>query len=561
MAALKSNGTTRDVDQDTCAVTCEVVSERRQSEQLAQAASQYARSLLEASLDPMVTISSEGKITDVNSATERVTGVLRESLIGSDFAEYFTDPQKAREGYQQVFSDGSVTNYPLAIRNVSGKITDVIYNANLYRDVDGNVLGVFAAARDVTESKLLAQVLSKRNIELEKATAVALEASLAKSNFLSSMSHELRTPLNAILGFAQLIESNVSPPTPSQKRSLDQILSAGWYLLELINETLDLAQIESGKAVIFLEPVPLDQIMRECQELVEPLAVERGIGINFPQVESLHWVHADRTRTRQILINLLHNAIKYNKPQGMVTMVCTLAAPASVRISIRDTGPGLSPQQLGQLFQPFNRLGRESGAEQGTGIGLVVVKRLVELMGGVIGVESQLGAGSNFWIELNLTHAPLPTISAAEQAGQDSPKPTACTERRTVLYVEDNPANLALVQELLTRRSHLRLISAADGNLGVEYAQTYLPDVILMDLNLPGMSGVEAMKTLRCNSKTAHIPIIALSANAFPADIARSLDAGFFNYITKPIKLSEFMDALDVALEFANRKPMLEPAA
>ena len=177
MSALKSNGTTRNVDQNPGEAAFAVVSERRQSEQVAQAASQYARSLLEASLDPLVTISAEGKITDVNSATEQVTGVLRESLIGSDFAEYFTDPQKAREGYQQVFSDGSVTNYPLAIRNVSGKITDVIYNANLYRDLDGNVLGVFAAARDVTESKLLAQVLSKRNIELEKATAVAEEAS------------------------------------------------------------------------------------------------------------------------------------------------------------------------------------------------------------------------------------------------------------------------------------------------------------------------------------------------------------------------------------------------
>jgi PAS domain S-box-containing protein len=540
----------RDVSGHVVGITCTAteVTERRQAEEITQAASQYARSLLEASLDPLVTISAEGKITDVNTATEQVTGVGREILIGSDFADYFTDPQQAREGYQQVFLKGSVTDYPLAIRHVSGKITDVIYNASVYRDANGNVLGVFAAARDITQSKQLGQALSMRNVELEKATAVAEEASLAKSQFLSSMSHELRTPLNAILGFAQLIESNVSPPTPSQKRSLDQILSAGWYLLELVNEILDLAQIESGKAVMMREAVPLEHIMSECQELVEPLARKRGIEVSFPRMERPHWVEADLTRTRQVLINLLHNAIKYNKPGGTVSMTCTLVPPNSIRISVRDTGLGLSPEQLGQLFQPFNRLGRESGAEQGTGIGLVVVKRLVELMGGVIDVESQIGVGSVFSIELNLTTAPLLTTSETEQTAPHSPKPTNGTIRRTVLYVEDNPANLALVEELLTRRPDLRLISAADGNLGVEYARTYLPDVILMDLHLPGISGIEAMKALRADLTTAHIPVIALSAQALPADIIKAMEAGFVNYITKPIKLNDFMAALDVAL-------------
>jgi len=449
---------------------------------------------------------------------------------------------------------GSVTDYPLAIRHVTGKLTDVHYNASLYRDAKGNVLGVFAAARDITESKRMELALEVRNIELETATAVAEEASLAKSNFLSSMSHELRTPLNAILGFAQLIESNVSQPTPSQKRSLDQILSAGWYLLELVNEILDLAQIESGKAVMTREAVPLEHIMSECQELVEPLAQKRGINISFPRMERPHWVEADRNRTRQVLINLLHNAIKYNKPGGMVSMACTLVPPNSIRISVRDTGPGLSPEQLGQLFQPFNRLGRESGGEQGTGIGLVVVKRLVELMGGVIDVESQVGVGSVFWIELNLTTPPMLTAGETEQAAPNSPELKDGTVRRTVLYVEDNPANLALVEELLTRRPDLRLISAADGNLGVEYARMYLPDTILMDIHLPGISGIEAMKTLRADPSTADIPVIALSAHALPTEIIKTMEAGFFNYITKPIKLKEFMAALDVALEFSSSK-------
>ncbi len=521
---------------------------------LTNAASQYARSLIEASLDPLVTISAAGKITDVNIATEQVTGVGREKLIGSDFADYFTEPEKAREGYREVFSAGSVTDYPLAIRHVSGKIIDVLYNANVYRDTEGNVLGVFAAARDITQSKHMEDALRVRNAELETAKAVAEEANLAKSNFLSSMSHELRTPLNAILGFAQLIDTSTSPPTPDQQRSIDQILSAGWYLLELVNEILDLAQIESGKVVLSREAVPLERLMSECQALVEPLAHKRGIDISFPRLDRPHYVDADRTRIRQVLINLLHNAIKYNKPAGMVSMGCTLVPPNSIRISVRDTGLGLSPEQLGQLFQPFNRLGRESTGEQGTGIGLVVVKRLVELMGGTVGVDSQLGVGSVFWIELNLTTAPQPALGQAEQAAQAGPKRPQGIAHRTVLYVEDNPANLALVEELMLRRPDLRLISAADGNLGVEYARTYLPEVILVDLHLPGISGIEAMKILRADPTTAHIPVIALSANALSVDIELAMEAGFFNYLTKPIRLNEFMSALDLALEFSHRK-------
>lgn len=530
------------------------ITDHKKAEDATQAASQYSRSLIEASLDPLVTISAGGKITDVNKATEEVTGAKRDQLIGSDFADYFTDPQKAREGYQLVFSQGSVTDYPLAIRHASGKITDVLYNANLYRDAQGNVLGVFAAARDITESKRMEQALQVRNIDLEKATAVAEEASLAKSNFLSSMSHELRTPLNAILGFAQLLESSPSPPTPPQKRSIDRILTAGWYLLELVNEILDLAQIESGRAAMSREAVPLEHIMNECHALVEPLANKRGIGVSLAPLDSPHYVDADRTRLRQVLINLLHNAIKYNKPAGTVTVECALTPANSIRISVRDTGPGLTPEQLAQLFQPFNRLGRESGMEQGTGIGLVVVKRLVELMEGIVGVESHVGVGSVFWIELNLTTAPLLTTREAEPVARARPKPPNADAQRTVLYVEDNSANLALVEELIARRPDLSLISAADGNLGVEYARTYLPEVILIDLHLPGISGIEAMKILRADPTTAHIPVIAVSAYALSAEIELALDAGFFNYLTKPIKLNEFMIALDVALRFSQRE-------
>ena len=396
------------------------------------------------------------------------------------------------------------------------------------------------------------------NLGLQRAMAVAEKANLAKSEFLSSMSHELRTPLNSILGFAQLMEqSSASPPTPSQKGSIDQILAAGWHLLELVSEILDLAQIESGRVAMSRQAVPLEDVMIMCKAMVEPLAEERGIGMSFPLFDVPYFVDGDRIRIKQVLINLVHNAIKYNKSAGTVTVECTLASPNSIRISIRDTGPGLAPEQLAQLFQPFNRLGNEASMEQGTGIGLVVAKRLVELMGGIIGVDSQVGEGSVFWIELNLTAAPLLTILETEQAAPARPKPPDGITQRTVLYVEDNPANLKLVETVMERRPELHLISAADGNLGVEFARTYLPEVILLDLHLPGISGIEAMKALRADPSTAHIPVIALSAYALPAEILKTLDAGFFNYVTKPIKLNELMAALDVALAFAHRNPTL----
>ena len=390
------------------------------------------------------------------------------------------------------------------------------------------------------------------NVDLQHAMAVAEKANLAKSDFLFQMSHELRTPLNAILGFAQLMEqSSASPPTPSQKSSIEQILAAGWHLLQLVSEILDLAQIESGRVAVSRQAVPLEDVMIVCKAMVEPLSEERGIGMTFPLFDVPYFVDCDRIRIKQVLINLIYNAIKYNKPAGTVTVECTLASPNSIRISVRDTGLGLAPEQLDQLFQPFNRLGKEASTEQGTGIGLVVCKRLVELMGGVIGVDSTVGVGSVFWIELGLTVAPLLTVSETKQAAQARPQPPDGIARRTVLYVEDNLANLQLVEQLVECYPNLHLISASDGNLGVEYARTYTPDVILMDLHLPGISGIEAMKALRADPSTAHIPVIALSAYALPAEILKALDAGFFNYITKPIKLNEFMAALDAALAFS----------
>jgi CheY-like chemotaxis protein len=285
--------------------------------------------------------------------------------------------------------------------------------------------------------------------------------------------------------------------------------------------------------------------------MIEPQAQKRGIGLTFPRFEGPYFVKADRTRVKQVLINLLFNAIKYNQPGGAVAVEYSLKPPKSLRISVRDTGAGIPPELVSQLFQPFNRLGKEAGAEEGTGIGLVVTKRLVELMGGVIGVESAVGVGSVFWFELGLTTAPQLALHEAEHAALAQAQLPDGTPLHTLLYVEDNPANLELVEQIITRRPDLRLLSAADGDIGIAFARAYLPEVILMDINLPGISGVEAMKILHADPATAHIPIIALSANALAHDIEKALAAGFFNYLTKPIKVNAFMEALDVALKFA----------
>ncbi len=517
----------------------------------------YTRSLIESNIDALMTTDPAGIITDVNKQMEALTGCTRDELIGAPFKNYFTDPDRAEAGIKRVLSGNKVTDYELTARARDGKETVVSYNATTFHDRDRKLQGVFAAARDVTERKRFERTLQENNVELERARAAAEKANLAKSDFLSSMSHELRSPLNAILGFAQLINSDVPAPTPSQTASIDQILHAGWYLLDLINEILDLAQIESGKLALSREPTSLAEVMQECQAMIEPQAQKRGVTITFPQSGIPYYVDADRTRLKQVLINLLSNAIKYNQANGTVVVDCAMSTPERTRISVRDNGAGLSPDMLSQLFQPFNRLGQERSAEEGTGIGLVMSKRLIELMGGLIGVESTVGSGSVFWFELNSTLEP--------QLGTDPEQPEMIIQPqvrngaplRTLLYVEDNPANLKLIEQLIARRSDIHLLSARDGNLGIQIARAHQPDVILMDINLPGISGIEALKILREDGATAHIPVVALSANAMPRDIEKGLQAGFFRYLTKPIKVNEFMETLEVALQFAAQQAVL----
>jgi PAS domain S-box-containing protein len=512
----------------------------------------YTRSLLESNIDPLITTDPCGMISDVNHQMELLTGCTRDELIGASFESCFTEPRRAKEAIARVLREGKVTNYELTALARDGTKTVVSFNATTFHDRERNLKGVFAAARDITERKQFEDALQETNVALQLAREAAEKANRAKSEFLSSMSHELRTPLNAVLGFAQLMASEVPPPTPRQQRSIDQILKGGWYLLRLINEILDLSTIEAGKVTMSQESMSINDVLQDCKGMIEPQASRRGIAMTFPAPDNVHYVHADRTRIKQVMINLLSNAIKYNGADGTVVVACAGSGGGKgrVRISVTDTGAGLSADQLAQLFQPFNRLGQHDSVEEGTGIGLVVTKQLVELMGGRIGVESEVGTGTVFWVEFAASTPPVLALDDIDDVALERRQGAArdADDLQTLLYVEDNPANLTLVEQLIARRGDLKLITAIDGLLGIELARAYLPDVILMDINLPGISGYGALKCLRDEFTTAHIPVMALSANAVPRDIEKGLEAGFFRYLTKPIRVHEFMQALDVAL-------------
>jgi PAS domain S-box-containing protein len=501
------------------------------------------------------TLSEKGLILEANLTAANLLGVTRQKLINQPISRFIlTADQDIYYLHRKKLLDlGEAQSCEIRIVKSDGIPLWTHVVATDTQDADGVVVHRVVLS-DISDRKRMEVDLQTQNTELEGAKRVADKANLAKSEFLSSMSHELRTPLNAILGFAQLIEAGTPPPTPTQKARIDQILKAGWYLLELVNEILDLAVIESGKLSLSMEPVPLPDLLIDCQAMIEALAQKSGIAISFPTFDSTLFVHADRIHLKQVLINLLSNAVKYNRAGGAVEVAYSLRPSSRLRISVRDKGEGLSEDKLAQLFQPFNRLGQEATKVQGTGIGLVVSKRLVELMGGEIGVQSTVGEGSVFWIEINTVAAPRSMAGAGAAMAPRHGVALPDAVPQTLLCVEDNPANLQLVEELVARLPHVRLLTAADALQGIALARAHQPDVILMDINLPGINGLEALKILHGDATTRHIPVMALSANAMPGDVARGLQSGFFRYVTKPIRITEFMVVLDHALEFAQEQ-------
>jgi PAS domain S-box-containing protein len=379
---------------------------------------------------------------------------------------------------------------------------------------------------DITERK-------QSELALIAAKAEAERANRAKSDFLLSMSHELRSPLSAMLGYTQLIESGTPAPTPHQQDSVQQILHAGWYLLGLINEILDLTAIESGQLVLRSQAVSLNEVLDDCRAMIEPQAQGAGIDLRFPRLEQPCLVQADATRTKQVLLNLLTNAIKYNRSAGRVDVRCTAVAGQRVRVSVEDTGPGLSVAQTAQLFEPFNRLGQESGSEPGTGIGLVICKRLIEMMDGRIGVDSRVGAGSCFWFELDAA----------------STLPARGLPVHTVLCIEHDSTRLQPIEELVARRPGVCLLRARDIRGGIEIARSARPDAILLRVSLLDSSAVQAMLLLAKDPATAHIPVIALGTDTVPHDVEAHLAAGCFDDLTQPVQREALGHALDLAFQ------------
>ncbi len=364
------------------------ITQQKMAQELQRASSLYARSLIEASLDPLVTISPEGKITDVNDASVEVTGIARDQLIGTDFSDYFTEPEKAREGYKKVLSEGFIRDYLLSIRHTSGKITDVLYNAGVYRDEKAKVLGVFAAARDITERKRFEQSLQKAN--------------QMKSEFLSNMSHELRTPLNGIIGFSEfLVDEKPGSLNAKQKEYLGDILNSGQHLLQLINDVLDLAKVEAGKVELIIEEFSLKKAIGEVSSIVSPMVKKKNLNLKVDVEKDIDAVKLDQQKVKQILYNLLSNAAKFTDENGKIEVSASSLNTNLVRLQVRDSGIGIRREDLAKLFIEFQQL--DAGADrryQGTGLGLALTKRIVELLNGTIDVESEPGKGTTFTVIL-----------------------------------------------------------------------------------------------------------------------------------------------------------------
>lgn len=518
-------------------VICEDITARRHSEALRE----RLLAILENSPDIIRMTYPDGRIDFINRAGREALGLgddYRGTVLGPIYPDWALK-LVIETGLPTADRDG-IWSGETALRHVQGFDIPMHQVVLSHRDGEGKVVRYSSVGRDLTEQK-------RAEADLIVAKEAAERASHAKSAFLSGMSHELRTPLNAILGFAQLLDQDpLEPLSPGQKESVGQITIAGWHLLKLINDVLDLSRIEAGKYEVSLQPIDVIEVVDEVLRMLAPQAETLGIRLENRMGGGKGFsVQADRTRFIQVLTNLLSNAIKYNHRGGMVTL-SALREMSYVRLMVEDTGPGLSAVQQMALFQPFNRLGAEASGIEGTGIGLVICKRLMEAMNGRIGTISTPGKGSIFWVELPV--AALPS-SYGGSVPVDAMEPAVDLRQPLVLYVEDNTANRILMERLLDKLSGIRLISASRGRDGLALARQYRPDLILLDINLPDMSGLEVARELGADALTSDIPIVGLSANAMPHDIEAARAGGVRIYLTKPIDIRELLQTVTRLLQ------------
>lgn len=500
------------------------------------------RLLFEASPDSILLIDPHDPniswpIVDCNEVACTMNGYSREQLIGQSIDILNSSPgiPTEREDYLNRVREKGILHYEAFHRNRAGQLFPVEVSTSLIT-FEGREL-ILGIDRDITERK-------QTELALQQAKEIAEAASRAKSEFLSRMSHELRTPMNAILGFAQLLNmSRKEPLTSIQKERVRQITKGGQHLLDLINEILDISRIEAGRLQISPEPVPLRESIQEVLDLTAPLAANRNILIQTSlEMKENPFVMADRQRLKQVLLNLLSNAVKYNFDGGYVMVSCEQTPMDTWRISVTDTGSGISSENLGRLFRPFERLVTDESSVEGTGLGLALAKRLIELMQGRIGVESLVGRGSTFWIELPSAESQLALLQRTGGTGQ---LPAMSATARTILYVEDNVANFELIQQVLADYSQIELLWAADPQTGIESARLHHPSLILLDLHLGSRDGAEVLRQLKQDVETASIPVIMVSADATHSQIERLIALGAHSYLTKPLDVKLFMQLIE----------------
>lgn len=523
-------------------IMIENISERRRAENALKESTRQLEAALHAnelvmdnSQDVICTIDHAGRFVTTNAACEHLWGYTPAELIGRNYADLVhpDDRLKTVEADATARRKGKITDFVNRYIRKDGTLVDVLWSAS-WSEADGSF---FCVAHDVTERQRIEKQLREAKEEADRANR-------AKSEFLSRMSHELRTPLNAILGFGQLLEKQ--KPTPTQQNRLTYILKAGRHLLDLINEVLDISRIEAGRLQLSTEPVCIDDAIAEAADLIRPLAAERSIHLSVSEtLQPKEHVLADKQRLKQVLLNLLTNGVKYTPAGGSVSIRCQSPSPEKIRFLIQDTGPGIPDEKLSRLFTPFDRLGAEQSEVQGTGLGLALSKRLIEEMNGSIGVETSPGHGSIFWIELSRTASPSEILALRQNAGGDRHLRLNGQTRRTFLYIEDNLSNLTLIEHILEEDTHVELLTAMQGKVGLDLARQHLPDLILLDLHLPDLPGWEVLAELQKDEATRSIPTVVISADATKRQTDRLLAAGATDYLTKPIDIDQFRRVLE----------------